>query len=77
MKLLLKNISHDLHASLKESAGRNRRSLNDEILARLESGFAAEIVDRETHDRTMRAFVASQPRVDHAKVSRYKRQCRA
>ena len=76
MKLELKNIPPDLHALLKESARRNGRSLNSEILARLERGFAAEIVDRETHDRTMRALVASQPRVDHAKVTRYKRQGR-
>jgi plasmid stability protein len=34
--LTLKNIPDDLHARLKASAARNRRSLNSEILARLE-----------------------------------------
>ena len=32
---------------LKESAEKNRRSLNSEILVRLESDFAAPTVDRE------------------------------
>ena len=74
--LTLKNIPTDLHARLKESAERNRRSLNSEILARLETQFAAPTVDREAHARTLRELVARLPRVDHGKVTRYKRQGR-
>ena len=37
LNLTLKNIPKDLHARLRESAEKNRRSLNSEILARLES----------------------------------------
>ena len=36
LTLTLKNIPTHLHARLKESAEKNRRSLNSEILARLE-----------------------------------------
>ncbi|MGH8583141.1 MAG: FitA-like ribbon-helix-helix domain-containing protein [Gammaproteobacteria bacterium] len=39
--LTLKNIPEQLHAMLKESAEKNRRSLNNEILARLERDLAA------------------------------------
>ena len=77
LNLTLKNIPKDLHARLKESAEKNRRSLNSEILARLESDFSAPVVDREAHARTLRDLVAGLPRVDHAKVTRYKRQGRA
>jgi len=77
LNLTLKNIPKALHARLKESAEKNRRSLNSEILARLESDFAAPVVDAREHARTLRAFVARLPRADHAKVTRYKRQGRA
>jgi hypothetical protein len=76
LNLTLKNIPKDLHAQLKESAERNRRSLNSEILARLESDFSAPVVDREAHARALRELVARLPRVDHGKVTRYKRQGR-
>ena len=56
---------------------KNRRTLNSEILARLESDFAVPTVDREAHARALRALVAKRPRVDHGKVTRYKRQGRA
>ena len=77
LSLTLKNIPEDLHARLRDSAARNRRSLNSEILARLESDFAAPAVDAEAHARALRAFVARLPRADHSKVARYKRQGRA
>lgn len=79
MKLLLKGIPNDLHALLKESARRNRRSLNSEILARLQSQFAAPVVDREAHApvRALRLRVADLPWVDHGQVARNKRQGRA
>ena len=78
MKLSLKNIPNDLHASLKESARRNRRSLNSEILARLQSQFAVPVDDREVHARVraLRLRVADLPWVDHGQVARYKRQGR-
>ena len=77
LTLTLKNIPKDLHAQLKESAEKNRRSLNSEILVRLESDFAAPAVDPEGLARTLKAFTARMPRVEHAKVGRYKRQGRA
>ena len=65
--LILKNIPKDLHARLKESAEKNRRSLNSEILARLESDFAAPVVDAEAYARGLRACVARLPRADHSR----------
>jgi len=74
--LTLKNIPDGLHALLKESAERNRRSLNSEILVRLESAFAAPVVDVRDHARALKAFTDAMPRIDHASVDRYKRQGR-
>lgn len=75
--LTLKNIPENLHAMLRESAEKNRRSLNSEILARLERDFAAPAVDREAHARELKAFTARFPKVQHTRVGRYKRQGRA
>lgn len=75
--LTLKNIPEELHAMLKESAERNRRSLNSEILVRLEREFAAPPVDPEVLARQLRQFTSRLPRVEHARVGRYKRQGRA
>ena len=77
LTLTLKNIPKDLHAMLKESAEKNRRSLNSEILLRLESDFTVPTVDPEAQTRELKAFAARLPRVEHARVSRYKRQGRA
>jgi antitoxin FitA len=74
--LTLKNIPDDLHALLKESAERNRRSLNSEILMRLESAFTAPIVDVRAHGRELKAFTDAQPMTDHKLVDRYKRHGR-
>ena len=76
LTLTLKNIPKDLHARLKGSAAKNRRSLNSEILVRLESDFAAPAVDAEALAKELKAFAARLPRVEHAKVTRYKRQGR-
>jgi F420-0:gamma-glutamyl ligase-like protein len=65
LNLTLKNIPKDLHARLKESAEKNRRSLNSEILTRLEAEFSAPVIDIAAHERALRAFVAQLPRVDH------------
>jgi plasmid stability protein len=71
--LTLKNIPDELHALLKESAERNRRSLNSEILIRLESAFTAPLVDAREQVRQMKAFTDGQAPVDHALVDRFKR----
>ncbi|MBI4205946.1 MAG: Arc family DNA-binding protein [Betaproteobacteria bacterium] len=77
LTLTLKNIPEDLHAMLKESAEKNRRSLNSEILARLERDLAAPTVDPKVHARELKAFTTRLPKVEHSRVSRYKRQGRA
>ena len=74
--LTLKNIPDELHALLKKSAERNRRSLNSEILVRLESAFTAPVVDIREHARDLKAFTDAQPMIDHALVDRYKRHGR-
>ncbi len=77
LTLTLKNLPRELHALLKESAEKNRRSLNSEILMRLERDLAAPTVDPERHAKELKAFAARLPRVEHARVGRYKRQGRA
>jgi plasmid stability protein len=74
--LTLKNIPDDLHARLKESAEKNRRSLNSEILIRLESGFSAPLVDPRDHARELKAFTDGQKRVDHSLFDQFKRRGR-
>ena len=74
--LTLKGIPDELHASLRESAERNRRSLNSEILMRLESTFAAPLVNVTDHGRSLRSFTATMPGVEHERVDRYKRHGR-
>ena len=75
--LTLKNIPDKLHARLKESADKNRRSLNSEILIRLESGFTAPVVDPRAYARELKAFTDAQPFfVDHTLVDRFKRHGR-
>jgi Arc-like DNA binding domain len=77
LTLTLKNIPEDLHAMLKDSAQRNRRSLNSEILARLERELAAPTIDPRAHAKQLKAFTARLPKVEHARVSRNKHQGRA
>ena len=75
--LTLKNIPDELHARLKASAALNRRSLNSEILIRLEQDVSRPVVDTLVQAETLRAFTARLPRVPHRHVTRYKRQGRA
>jgi predicted HicB family RNase H-like nuclease len=77
LTLTLKNIPEYLHAMLKESAERNRRSLNSEILARLERELAAPTIDPRAHAKELKTFTARLPKVEHARARRYKRQGRA
>ena len=74
--LTLKNIPPDLHTMLKECAARNRRSLNSEILARLERDIAAPKLDRARLARALKAFTDKLPPVDHRLVDKFKRQGR-
>jgi hypothetical protein len=74
--LTLKNIPDDLHSLLKESAERNRRSLNSEILIRLESAFTTPVVDVREHARELKAFTDAQPMMDHTLFDRFKRRGR-
>jgi plasmid stability protein len=77
LNLTLKNIPAELHARLKASAAANRRSLNREILARLETQLEAPVADVAAELRALEDFVASLPRVDHARVTRYRNAGRA
>jgi plasmid stability protein len=45
--LTLKNIPASLYRQLKETAARNHRSLNSEVIARLESSLGAAAVDTD------------------------------
>jgi len=73
LTLTLKNIPAHLHARLKESAEKNRRSLNSEILTRLERDVAAPKVDRAKLASDLRAFTDRLPYVDHRIGDRFKR----
>ncbi len=46
--ITLKNIPEELHQRLKESAATHHRSLNKEIIARLEAQFSPAALDPET-----------------------------
>lgn len=73
LTLTLKNIPARLHARLKESATKNRRSLNSEILTRLERDIAAPTIDRAMLARDLKAFTDLLPYVDHRIGDRHKR----
>jgi plasmid stability protein len=77
LNLTLKNVPPGLHARLKASAQANRRSLNREILARLEAELDAPSVDVAAELRALEDFVAALPRVDHDRVTRYRGTGRA
>jgi antitoxin FitA len=70
----LKNIPAQLHAKLKESAGKNRRSLNSEILMRLERDVSVPKVDRARLARDLKTFTDRLPYVDQRIGDRYKRK---
>jgi len=73
--MTLKNLPPGLHARLKAAAERNRRSLNSEILARLEA-VTRPTADREAYSRDLRAFTTNLPKVSGGLVVRFKRQGR-
>ena len=74
LTLTLKNIPAQLHAKLKESAEKNRRSLNSEILTRLERDVSVPKVDRRKLASDLKAFTGRQLYVDHRIGDRYKRK---
>jgi len=74
LNLTIKNIPEEVHAVLKESAEKNRRSLNSEILVRLERDIYAPKVDRAQLARDLKAFTDTLPRVDHRIGDRHKRK---
>ena len=51
LSLTLKNIPKELHAQLKESAERNRRSLNSEVLACLERELMPQVSEEDLMER--------------------------
>ena len=75
--LTLKNIPESLHRRLREAAEQNRRSLNSEILVRLEAAFSAPLIDRQELSRRLKAALEGQTFVDHDLVDEFKRQGRA
>lgn len=77
LNLTLKNIPTELHRQLKVRAESNRRSLNREIMALLEAQLEAPAVDVAAEQEKLEQFVASLPRVDHARVKRYRSSGRA
>ena len=77
LTLKLKNIPKTLYLRLKTGAEKNRRSLNSEILTRLESDFAAPLIDSELLASRLHAFTARPPRSEHSRIGHYKRQGRA
>lgn len=72
LNLTLKNVPPELHRVLKARAEANRRSLNREILALLETQVRAPAVDIAAEQKSLAAFVASLPHVDHQRVGRYR-----
>ncbi len=74
LTLTLKNIPVHVHARLKESAHKNRRSLNSEILTRLEREVVAAKVDRAKLASDLRVFTDRLPVVDHRIGDRHKRK---
>jgi hypothetical protein len=74
--LTLKDVPDALLAKLMESAKLNDRSLEREIITRLQSGFAARVIDVREQARRLKAFTDGQSVVDHAHIDRFKRQGR-
>ncbi len=74
LTLTLKNIPPEVHAFLKRNARKNRRSLNSEILARLEREVSVPVVTQARIARETKAFTDRLPKVDHRIGDRYKRK---
>lgn len=77
--LTLKGVPDEVYERLKASASANHRSLNSEIIARLESQLMPQRTTALEHLAAIRAVRArlSEVSFDHAAVDRIKRQGRA
>ncbi len=74
--LTLKNVPQELHERLREAAAQNHRSLNGEVIARLEAQF--DIERRARIARTeMEKLRRRLPKQDHRLVDAMKRAGRA
>ena len=71
--LTLRNVPRKVHAFLRESAEKNRRSLNSEILARLERDIFAPRITRAPLAKDLIVFTEALPRMDHRVGDRHKR----
>ena len=71
--LTLRNVSRKVHASLRESAKKSGRSLNSEILARLERDVFAPKASRAQFANDEFGFTEALPSVNHRIGARHKR----
>lgn len=74
--ITLKNIPDELHRRLRQRARQNRRSLNSEILALLESQVMPQKPDAEALLRRLKALQADMPTVEHRLVDEFRREGR-
>jgi antitoxin FitA len=77
--LTLKGVPDEVYERLKQSATINHRSLNSEIIARLEAQVLPHRTSAQEHLAAIRATRARLTKVsfDHAEIDRFKRQGRA
>jgi antitoxin FitA len=77
--LTLKGVPDEVYERLKQSATINHRSLNSEIIARLEAQVLPHRTSAQEHLAAIRAASARLTKVsfDHAEIDRFKRQGRA
>lgn len=77
--MTLKGVPDALYERLKDSAAANRRSLNSEIIARLESQLLPSRTSAHEHLAAIRAVRVRLPAAsfDHADIDGRKRQGRA
>jgi plasmid stability protein len=77
--LTLKGIPDEVHERLKQSAAVNHRSLNSEIIARLEAQVMTRRATAQDHLAAIRAIRDRLPKAafDHADIDRLKREGRS
>ncbi len=76
--LTLKSVPDEIYERLKASATANHRSLNSEIIARLEAQLLPRRTSAAEHLSAIRAVRSRLPKggFDHADIDRFKRQGR-
>jgi plasmid stability protein len=77
--LTLKGLPDEIYGRLKESAVANHRSLNSEIISRLQAQLTPHRTSANEHLAAIRAMRArlSETHFDHADIDRFKREERA